>query len=325
VEGSDVSSGSDRFDLGSAEQGVNRRRAALGLALVSVVVVAAGFAIYRERHSFVDTLQRVGVWPMVASFAFGLLGVGATCPIWREVLSGLGVRIDWKTSVRLFFVSQLGKYLPGSVWPVLMQMEVGRERGASRRSMLSANLITVVLGCTVGLVVACLLLPFYDTHALTHYWWALLALPALIGLLHPRSLPFLLDRVFVVLRRQPLGERVDPRAEVRAAGWSLLSWLGLGGQLAVLCSALGHRGLSSWVLCIGGMALAVSLGVLFIPAPAGAGIRDIVLKLVLGVILTSGQALAVVVASRVILILCDVSLAAAASTLLRNRPKSADL
>jgi hypothetical protein len=68
------------------------------------------------------------------------------------------------------------------------------------------------------------------------------------------------------------------------------------------------------------MALAFSLGVLFIPAPAGAGIRDVVLTLTLTASLTSGQALAVVVASRVILIACDLTLASLAA-LARRRTR----
>jgi glycosyltransferase 2 family protein len=53
----------------------------------------------------------------------------------------------------------------------------------------------------------------------------------------------------------------------------------------------------------------VSLGILFIPSPAGAGIREVVLVLALAPILDSGQALAIVVASRVILIVCDLAFA----------------
>jgi len=179
--------------------------------------------------------------------------------------------------------------------------------------MLGANLLSIVLGCTVALGVACLLLPLYDAHALARYWWGLLVLPVLLVLLHPRALPYVLDRAFALLHREPLEERLEPRAEFRAAGWSVVSWIGFGGHLAVLCGALGHGGLSSVVLCVGGMALAVSLGVLFIPAPAGAGVRDVVLKLVLGAILLPGPALAVVLTSRVILIACDIVLAGSAT------------
>lgn len=304
--------GADQPVAGSDERRVDRRRAIAGAIVIIIVVVAAGIAVYRERHSFADTLRQVGAGSMILSLLAGLVGVAATYPMWREVLKGLGVSMPWGFGARVFFTSQLGKYLPGSVWPVVIQMEAGRSRGASRRTMLAANLITLVMNCAIGLILACLLLPLYDAHALRKYWWALLALPFLLALLHPRALPALLDRAFTLIHRPSLGERLDVRSGLRAAGWSLVSWVALGAHLTVLCAALGHGGLSAFVLCTGGMALAFSLGVLFIPAPAGAGVRDVVLTLVLSTMLTSGQALAVVVASRILLIVCDLLLAAAA-------------
>ena len=61
------------------------------------------------------------------------------------------------------------------------------------------------------------------------------------------------------------------------------------------------------------MGLAVSAGILFLPAPAGAGMREVVLGFVLLSALTSGQVVAVVVASRVIILLADLLLAALVS------------
>lgn len=277
-----------------------------------VVLAGAAVAIYSQRKSFVDSLHRVGVGAMVASFAAGLVGVGCTFPVWREVLRGLGVGLGRKVAARVYFTTQLGKYVPGSVWPVVMQMEAGRSRGASRRTMLSANLITIVLSSCVGLIFACMLLPIYDAGALRRYWWALLTLPVLLALLHPRALPGLLDRLLRLVGRPPLGEHLQLGAELRAGAWSALSWIGYGTHVWILCAGLGHRGLSVFILATGGMALAIPVGVLFIPAPAGAGVRDVVLALVLSAVLGSGQPLAVVVASRVILIACDVTLAGAA-------------
>jgi glycosyltransferase 2 family protein len=299
---------------------LDRTRALIGGAILAVVLVAAGIAIFRQRDAIGDTLQRVGLGAMLLSGAFGLVGVAATFPVWREVLTGLDVDMPWAVGTRVFFVSQLGKYVPGSIWPVVMQMEAGRLRGASRRTMLAANLVTIVLSCAVGLLVACALLPLYDATALRRYWWLLLALPVLFALLHPRTLPALLDRMFGLLRRPPLGERLDPHHEARAAGWSVLGWLGLGAHLTVLCVALGHGGVSTLLLCTGGIAFAVCAGVLFIPVPAGAGIRDVIIALVLGGLLGSSAALAVAIASRVILSLGDVLLALLASTV---RPRCA--
>jgi uncharacterized membrane protein YbhN (UPF0104 family) len=292
--------------------------------LLTVVFIAAGFAVYRQRDAIADTLRQVGLWPMLLSGVFGLVAMGLTFPLWREVLHGLGARLPWTTGCRVFFVSQLGKYVPGSIWPIVMQMEAGRAYGIRRRTMLAGNLITLVLACAVGLVLACALLPAYNAAALGRYWWLLLVLPFLVVLLHPRAMSAILDRLFAVLHRPPLGERLQPRSEVRSVGWALAYWVALGGHLTVLCAALGHGGLSAFVLCTGGMALAVGAGLLVVPVPAGAGIRDVVLALVLSAILDSGQALAVAIASRVILVCCDLLLALGASLVRRHTPARAD-
>ncbi|MDT4910769.1 MAG: glycosyltransferase 2 family protein, partial [Pseudonocardiales bacterium] len=95
--------------------------------------------------------------------------------------------------------------------------------------------------------------------------------------------------------------------------WALVSFVVLGLHVAILALAIGGGGFSTVLLCVGGMGLAVAAGVLFVPAPAGAGVRDVLLTLVLAARLDSGQALAVVVASRVILIAADVLLAGLAA------------
>jgi glycosyltransferase 2 family protein len=297
----------------------DRRRAVAGFALGFLVLGAAGFAIYRQRHTFVLTLKDVGVGPAIGSFILGLIGVGVTYPIWWNVLDGLGVKLPYGAGARVFFTSQLGKYVPGSVWPILMQMEAGRARGASRRTMLGANLISIVLSSFVGLLVACLLLPLYDLRIVGQYWWVLLGLPFLLALLHPRALPGLLDRAFVLLRRPALDERLSVRSEVRAVGWGLVCWTAMGAQLGLLAGTVSHIDVSVFVLCTGAVALAIPLGVLFVPAPAGAGIRDVVLIVVLSSTMSRSQALAIVLAARVILIICDVTLAGLAMILGRMR------
>jgi hypothetical protein len=291
----------------------SRAREIAGGVVLGVVIVAVVVTVARNWAAFIESLHKVGFGGVALSVAFGLIGIGATYLQWRSVLGSLGVRMGFREGARVFFVSQLGKYLPGSVWPVVMQMEAGASRGANRKTMLAANLITVVLSLTVGVVLAAMLLPFSFPSALGRFWWVLAALPLLLLLVHPKSLPYFLDRLLLLLRRKPLGVQMSGAATLRASGWSLLSWVGLGGHLAVLCMFIGTPTWGLVALCVGGMALAVSAGVLFIPAPAGVGARDLVLGYVLAGVLTHGEILAVVLASRVVLILVDLMLAALAS------------
>jgi hypothetical protein len=283
------------------------------------VAVAAAVALANERRAFFDAYHRLGVAAVLAAFVAGAAGVLATFMMWRTVLHGLGANLSFRIEIRLFFVTQLGKYAPGAVWPALMQMEAGKSHRASRAQMLAANLMTIVLGCCVGLVVAVVTLPFYAASSLGRYWWLLVALPFLLALIHPRSFPALLNIAARVLRRPPLAQRLRVQAEAAAAAWSLASWGALGLQVAILASkASGGVDVSVILLSVGGMALATTVGVLAIPVPAGAGIREVVLGLVLSRVMPPGTALAVVVSSRVLLTLADVALAATVSPI-RNK------
>jgi hypothetical protein len=320
AEGASVSDPVDTPADPATPTPTSRFRRYVSVAFLVLILAAVTWTIVKNRHSFADTLHKVGPVGIVLSLLSGVVGIGATGMQWRAVLSGLGVGFGVRDGARVFFTSQLGKYLPGSVWPILIQMEAGRERGANRKTIIAANLITLVLSFATGLVLAGALLPFSVPSALHRFWWALAALPLVLVLALPKSLPYLMDRLLVLLRRQPLGVRLDVRATIRASGWAIVSWIGLGIHLVILAAAVGHLSVGLVALCIGGVGLAVPAGVLFLPAPAGAGMRELVLGYVLVAVITSGQAVAVVVASRVILILVDLILAAVSVALAPRRP-----
>jgi glycosyltransferase 2 family protein len=273
---------------------------------------AAVYAIGRNRQELAVVLAPLGPLAVVTSVLFGMFGTCASFMLWRRILLGLGVDPPRSESFHVFFVSQLGKYLPGSVWPVVAQMEFGKKTGIARRTMLAANALTLSLSLAVGLVVGAALLPLTSPSALRTFGWFFLFLPFLLALLHPRTIPSLLDWLFKRMGRPLLGQQLAWSAMLPATGWALLSWVLLGLHLYALTSGLGVTGPRILAATIGGFALAASAGILFVPAPAGAGIRDAVLIATLGVSTTGAQALGVGLASRVLLIVVDLLMTALA-------------
>jgi hypothetical protein len=297
---------------------VNRQlvlRRVLPAALVVVAVAIAAVSIARDRTALGHALSRIGVGPLLLSLGCAVLGVLAVVGIWRQVLLGLDARAPAAPAARVFLTSQLGKYLPGSVWPVLAQMEFGRSIGINRRRMLTANALMMVLNLALGLVVAGVCLPLSSTAALHRFWWTFLFLPLLVLCLIPRAIPGLLDRIFALAHREPLDARLPVRASLRASAWGLVNWLGLGLQVYLLARPFGATGFSALLAALGGMALAVCAGILFIPAPAGAGIRDAVLVATLTPGIGATNALAVALVSRASLIVVDLLLAGVAQLL----------
>lgn len=295
-------------------------RSALPRLVALVVLVAGAALIYRDRHSLQQAVTTIGAGSALLALVAALLGTVCIEQVWVSLLGGLGARVPAGEAAQVFLVSQLGKYLPGSVWPVLAQMEFGRRRRIPRSNMLAANILMLTVVTATGLLTAAALLPWSSAAGLHRYWWTLLLIPPLLALLHPRAIPALLDRLLRLARRAPLGASVAPAGMVRAIGWGFATWLLLGVHLWVMVRALGGHGGAAVAASVGGMALAFAAGLIFIPAPAGAGVREAVIVATFGSLIGSSDALAVALASRVLLVVADVALAGAAGLLGRQLP-----
>ncbi len=294
------------------------RRTLPRLVALTVLIVGA-VVVYRDRTGLQQAVATIGAPAAALAMLCGMLGTLCIEQVWVSVLGGLGAVVPGAEAARVFLVSQLGKYLPGSVWPVLAQMELGRRRGIPRSTMLAANILMLTVVTATGLLTGALLLPWSSPAGLRQHWWTLLLIPPLVALLHPRAIPAVINRLLRLARRPPIGASVTPAAMVRAILWGFATWALLGGHLFLMLHALGGWGGAAVAASVGGMALAFAAGLIFVPAPAGAGIREAVIVATFSALVPTPAALAVALASRVLLVVADVALAAGAGLLGRRR------
>lgn len=284
------------------------RQAVTAIALVAVVA-AAGFVLYRDRDQLADAASLLSWWVIGLSAIPAAIGVALNGVSWVAVLHGLRVQAPTGAGLRVFCVTQLGKYLPGSVWPAVGQMSAGRRWNASPRTMLTANLFALVIGLVSGLLVACVTLPWSGAAAFSRFWWLLIVAPVLLVLLVPRVLPAALDKILALARRAPLGERVPVAATARSSAWAVGAWLFFGIQTYLLCVAAGYDGPRTAIAALGASAFAICVGVLAIPFPAGAGVRETAFVLALSATVPSAVALVVAIAARLTLVVVDLGAA----------------
>lgn len=281
-----------------------------------MVLVAAVWLIHRNAEVIGATLTTIG-WPVaLVAFALGAAGTLAVGAVWLALLQGLtGGHVDGPDAVGTFYLTQLGKYVPGAVWPILAQMAAARRWGCARSAVLAANLLMLAQLAVSGLLLALVTLPWAVDGPVWLRWSVVLA-PVLALLLHPRFIPAVLHR-WPSLRRR-LGQEVatDAADFKRAVLASLLTWAFWGIQLWVLLRAAGAEGASLPAVAIGAAALSWVVGLVVVVAPAGAGAREAVLVAICAPLVGGGPALAVALACRVLLTLTDVVLAAIGGLLL---------
>ena len=108
-------------------------------AFVACAVGYGGYEIWRQWGDIHHALVRIGPVPAVGALIV-LFGMQfSNLRAWQVLLAGLGSPLRTTSVGRIYFIGQLGKYLPGSVWPILAQMELGtayrvpRARSATTR------------------------------------------------------------------------------------------------------------------------------------------------------------------------------------------------
>ncbi len=277
-----------------------------------VILAAVAWAVARNWTAVSADLTRVHPAALLAALVLALVGPVLTMLGWRVLMADLGSPLHVAPSAGIFFVGQLGKYLPGSVWSVLAQAEMGARLDVPRRRSGVVGLVSIGLGVLTGLLVGlpALALLIGSSHAASAAW-LLLALPLVVVACWPRALNLLVATGLRVLRREPLEHDLSGRAVLVTVLLFVASWLAFGLQTWILARSVGGaNGAGSLTLAtLSGYALAATIGQLAIIAPAGVGVRESLLVFLLGSSMTSSAAFAVVLLSRFAVTLGDVLLA----------------
>jgi uncharacterized membrane protein YbhN (UPF0104 family) len=279
-----------------------------GFGLVAVALAA--WAMVARRGEVLHALARLQPGWLALALVATLANAGTAGMMWRRLLVDLGSRLPLTTAARVFFVGQLGKYLPGSLWPMVMQAELASDHGVARRRTAAATMVTLLLSVACGLAVVLVTLPFVPDVVPPGFGWAVFLVVPLLVLLHPAVLDRLINAGLRKLGRDLLERRTSLYGTAVSTGWAALSWAAAGLQVWALAVSLGAPAtVRSLALTTGGYALAWAVGFVVVIAPAGAGAREVALIAVLAPLLDQGAALVVVMLSRILFTAVDLALA----------------
>lgn len=272
------------------------------LLFAAAVLVLLGLYLRDKGPVALDVARELGPLPVAGSLLAVLAGLLASALVWRALLADLEAPLALRPALHVFFLGQLGKYVPGSVFVVAAQMELGRDQGVSRSRVGTASLLFMGVMVAAGLLAAAVVLPFTSPDALDSYAWVLVVLVLGLVLLAPPVLSRLVAVALQVLRRDPLERPLSWRGTGTALGWALVMWGAYGVHLWLLVRAVPHdAGPSLLLLSTGAYALAWTAGFLFVISPAGAAIREAALVVALSPVLDEPGAVAVALLSRLVM------------------------
>lgn len=184
---------------------------------------------------------------------------------WWYLLKFLELQMPWSRALKIYGVSQINKYIPGNVFHLAGRQALCMSAGMAARPLAKSALWELCMLAVLGLLYGVLATP--------------LALPRMPAIAAAGLWASLLYCGYAVLRR------LDAKPLARALGWQA-AFLLISGAVFVAVLQLNSHGsqvpYSTLPVICGAYVLAWLAGLVTPGAPAGVGVREAVLLLLLG-------------------------------------------
>ena len=257
------------------------------MALIGILFLGFRLHAYWQDLDISQITPTVWIYIAMLSVIYGsanfLLAVA-----WRQLLENLGVKFSSLGSIRLYGMSQLAKYVPGNIFHLAGRQAYGMAAGIEARALAKSILWELGLIALAG----------------AQFCW-------LIASLFIPTLPQTAS-VFLLLSSVILIGAILSCTVGRKVGWAFLCqilFLLISSTVfvALLILTTGERELTSYhLLTIGGCYIVAWLVGLITPgAPAGVGVREMILLLLLNGLVTETDLFMAVLLGRLVTVVGD--------------------
>jgi len=231
---------------------------------------------------------------------------------WYLITVKLKIALSPSDTLKSWFYSQLGKYLPGKVWLLLGRFYFYESKGKSKKTISVAlyfEMMTMI--AAAGLIFLAALI-FYREIGLFYSWkqsgW--LVLLSLLGFafLHPRVLQKILNWILVQFKKEPISLSISYFDILWILLVCIVSWLVGGVGFYLFVDAVYPVAPQYILFLTGALAISSTLGLIAIFAPSGLGVREGALVYLLSLMMATPIAVIISVLTRIWMTLIEIGL-----------------
>lgn len=274
-------------------------------------IVVLAFVLYYIVESFHDLsahIRQINYISLFLSFFFTLIAYLLSLFIWIDIAASFGLKASFISAARAWSFSQLGKYIPGKAGLILIRLDTYENH--PKRTVAVAILVEFI----AAFIASCLLILFsifFMKNIMPEYLRITAALLSLflLVLLHPKLLKPLTNILLIFFKREPIEDFPSFGLILKFVFINLL--IGIPYGLGLFYSMNCFADISfSYLIPIIGIYYAASLaGIAALFAPAGLGVREGIIFLILPTIIAKGVVIAGTIMIRIVSIAVEICLA----------------
>jgi uncharacterized membrane protein YbhN (UPF0104 family) len=240
---------------------------------------------------------------LVAGLVCAALAMLAIAVPWKHALALVGVEAPLLACITWYFVGEIGKYVPGGIWPVVGRAELARRGGHPRSGAYASVGLSLGALYLSGMVVVAVLLPLRFVDDGANWLWVLALLPIGLALLHHRPLAWMVERAEKVMKRK-LSVQIPPwSASLGLILRYVPSWLLIG--TSTWCVARAFDPSVSWLTIAPAAMMSWVVGFVLVPVPGGVGVREAAFVALVGGGVPAGVRATIAIVARLMFMLVD--------------------
>jgi uncharacterized membrane protein YbhN (UPF0104 family) len=219
-----------------------------------------------------------------------LLQITAFCwlvKVWGMVLRHTGSSISYLQLFKVWFYSNLGRYLPGKVWQFLGMVYLLEKRGVPKRNSISTAILAQSFSVISGLLVAFVFLgadlysQFLSKNPGLVLVLAAFVILILIIICFPKLLGKIINSGLGILKREKISLDIASKDVIIYILAYSVSWLLFGLAFLVFIKAIAQASFNMYPGITGAFAFAFNIGFLALFVPGGIGVREGILVVLL--------------------------------------------
>ena len=295
-------------------KGIWRRRLA---RLLLLIVLGGVFLFIWKDLRAIRAYEFVLRWPLLAaSFLVAIVTYLVNYAVWLKLAAAFSLHAGWRQSSYAWFVSQLGKYVPGKITMLIVRMNA--YAGQPKRKIAAASgiefLASVAASSVVVLVGVACSPTYFGVEARVA---ALSLLIVLLIALYPPVLLAAMNFLLVRLKREPIAETPTYGLILTAVALYALNGLIAGVWAFFLFNALTPLDWNYYLVLTASCYGASLIGFAVLFAPGGIGVREGILFLILPLFMPKPAVIVGTILMRLLVIVVELALAAAAAAAFR--------
>ena len=287
-------------------------------SVLGIVIGIAGVAfvartLISKWDEVSDAFSQVDAINLVLSLLLGLAALTSIGWIWVTMIVARSHNVRHRNAMAWYFTGQLGKYVPGGIWPIVGRAELAVRNGIPRLDAYASTGLSLVTTYAAAVVTIGIGAAATTGHRLIAVLIAISLVLAFAAFSQP-SLRAAIIRV--ATRVSPSASSLtDPKRLARLTVVHIPAWILMSLSTSVTATAFGAKISIADMLFI--TTTSWLAGFVVVGVPGGIGVREAVFTSLAGGIIGTPMAVSLALMSRVVFIAVDLTGALVSSVISR--------